>query len=116
VNESRAEPWGQACTMVHTSTIVAGPAASCRRCRFVFRDSHRRDVQAKRREAIAYYLAGWAGAEIVAEHRVPGTLTTWVTFTTSRWVPVAVAAAFVQECPHVARGTLTAVVGWQPKW
>ena len=94
-----------------TSRVVPSPTAAgatARRFRFAFRDSHRRDVQAKRREAIADYLAGWAGAEIVAEHREPGTLTTWVTFTTSRWVPVAVAAAFVQGCPHVTRGTFAA--------
>lgn len=91
-----------------TSRVVPSPTAAgatARRFRFAFNDSPRREVQAKRRAAIAEHLDGWAGAEIVGEEREPGTLRVWVTFTTARLVPVKVAAAFVKECPHVTRGT-----------
>jgi hypothetical protein len=92
--------------MRDTSTLPSPTAAgaTARRFRFAFRDSPRPEVQASRREAIAAHLDGWAGCEIVNEHRPPGTLRCWVTFTTARRVPVEVAAAFVRECPHVTRG------------
>ncbi len=51
------------------------------------------------------YLDGWAGSQIVAEHRECDTLRVWVTFTTARPVRIKVAAAFIRECPHVVRGT-----------
>ncbi len=94
-----------------TSRVVPSPAAAgatARRFRFAFRDSSRREVQAKRRQAIADYLDGWAGCEIVGERGEFDTLRCWVTFTTARPVPVEVAAAFVRECPHVVRGTFAA--------
>jgi hypothetical protein len=100
-----------------TSRVVPSPTvrdATARRFRFAFRDSSRREVQASRREAIATHLDGWVGCEIVTEHRPPGTMQCWVTFTTARRVPVEVAAAFVRDCPHVVRGTFAAVVSQSP--
>jgi len=87
-------------------STAAGDKA--RRFTFAFQDSPRRDVQAKRRLAIAEYLDGWAGAEIVAERLERDTLRVWVTFTTARAVPVEIAEQFVRECPHVVRGTFAA--------
>ncbi len=97
-----------------TSRVVPSPTAAgdtARRFRFAFQDSLRREVQAKRRQAIADYLDGWAGAEIVAEHREGDTLPVWVTFTTCRPVDVSVAEAFARECPHCVAGTFSAVAG-----
>jgi hypothetical protein len=54
------------------------------------------------------HLDGWAGAEIVVEHREGDTLRCWVTFTTARPVRIKAAAAFMRECPHVLRGTFGA--------
>jgi hypothetical protein len=78
---------------------------------FAFQDSPRREGQAKRREAIAEYVEGWAGAEIVAERRERDTLRCYVTFTTARAVAVEVAEEFIRECPHVVRGTFTGLGG-----
>jgi hypothetical protein len=97
-----------------TSRVVPSPTvrdATARRFRFAFRDSSRREVQANRREAIATHLDGWVGCEIVSEHREFDTLRCWVTFTTTRRVPVEVAAAFVKECPHATRGTFQVAEG-----
>jgi hypothetical protein len=87
------------------SPTAAG--ATARRFTFAFQDSPRREGQAKRREAIAEYVEGWAGAEIVAERRERDTLRCYVTFTTARAVAVEVAVEFIRECPHVVRGTFT---------
>ena len=78
---------------------------------FAFQDSPRSEGQAKRREAIAEYGKGWAGAEIVAERRERDTLRCYVTFTTARAVAVEVAEQFVRECPHVVRGTFKGLGG-----
>jgi hypothetical protein len=75
---------------------------------FAFHDSPRREGQAKRREAIADYLEGWDGVQIVAERRERDTLRCYVTFTTARAVAVEVAEEFIRECPHVVRGTFAA--------
>jgi hypothetical protein len=87
-------------------STAAGDKA--RRFTFAFLDSSRREVQAKRRQAIAEHLEGWAGAEIVAERLERDTLRVWVVFTAARAVPVEVAEQFVGECPHVVRGTFAA--------
>ena len=87
------------------SPTAAG--ATARRFTFAFQDSPRREGQAKRREAIAEYVEGWAGAEIVAERRERDTMRCYVTFTTARAVAVEVAVEFIRECPHVVRGTFT---------
>jgi hypothetical protein len=95
----------------HTSHVVPSPTAAgdtARRFRFAFQDSPRREVQAKRREAIADYLDGWAGSQIVAEEREAGTLRCWVTVTTVRRLPIKAVAEFIRECPYVARGTFDA--------
>jgi hypothetical protein len=97
-----------------TSRVVPSPTvrgATARRFRFAFRDSPRREVQAKRRQAIADYLDGWAGCEIVSERREGDTLRVWVTFTTCRPVRVEIAEQFIRECPHVVRGTFTGLGG-----
>jgi hypothetical protein len=91
------------------SPTAAG--ATARRFTFAFQDSPRREGQAKRREAIAEYVEGWAGAEIVAERRERDTLRCYVTFTTARAVAVEVAVEFIRECPHVVRGTFTGLGG-----
>jgi hypothetical protein len=97
-------------SMRFTSRVPRPTAAgdTGRRFTFAFQDSPRREVQAKRRLAIAEYLDGWAGAEIVGEHREGDTLRCYVTFTTTRAVPVEIAEQFVAECPHVVPDTFAA--------
>jgi hypothetical protein len=50
-------------SMRHTSRVPSPTAAgdTARRFTFAFQDSPRREGQAKRREAIAEYVEGWAG-------------------------------------------------------
>jgi hypothetical protein len=101
----------------HTSRVVPSPTAAgdkARRFRFAFQDSRRREVQAKRRQAIADYLDGWAGSQIVAEEREAGTLLCWVTFTTAPRLPIKAVAAFIKECPHVADGTFRTAQAGSP--
>ena len=64
-------------------------------------------MQAKRRLAIAEYLDGWDGVQIVGERRERDTMRCYVTFTTVRAVAVEIAEQLVAECPHVVRGTFT---------
>jgi hypothetical protein len=103
VNESRAEPWGQGCTMDHTSSICAGPTASCRRFRFVFMAGHTRAIRDRRRVAVAEHLGGWVPMRIMAEQAVGNRCYLWVEV--AREVTAAAAKDYVQDCPAYVAGT-----------
>lgn len=93
---------------------ASGPTAAARhvrRFRFVIADSHRRDVSAKRREAVADYVAEWPGAAIIGESQ-HGTETI-VRVELPHPAAVATVEAFVQECPHYVADTF-AGLGWVP--
>lgn len=85
---------------------AARPTAAVRmvrRLRFVIADAARRSASVKRRNEVADYIEGWAGARIVAERRC-GTEVI-VIVEAARPVPLAVAEKFIRECPHYVRDT-----------
>lgn len=96
--------------MRHTSRVPRPTAAAgmSQRFTFAFVDALRRDSQAKRRQAVADYIDGWAGAVIEAERVDRHTMRCHVTFATRRPVPVKVAEQFIRDCPHYARGSFAA--------
>jgi|LakMenEpi03Aug12_release.lakeMendotaPanAssembly.Ray.scaffolds.fasta_scaffold206782_2 hypothetical protein len=89
--------------MVHTSTVVAGPTASCRRFRFVFQAGHTRAVRERRRLDIAEYLGNWVPLRIMAEQAVGNRCYLWVE--AARPVEAKAAADYVQDCPAYVAGT-----------
>jgi hypothetical protein len=86
------------------------PAAdACRRFRFVFADSPRKSVSAKRVAAVAEYVESWMDAGIIAACQAGGECL--VTVEIGRPVPVAVAERFCRECPHYVRDTFSTASG-----
>lgn len=81
-------------------------AAACRRFRFVFSDSPKKAVSAKRVAAVAEYIEAWLDASIVAACQAKGEC--MVTVEIGRPVPAAVAERFCRECPHYVRDTFAA--------
>ena len=79
--------------------------ARCRRFRFVFSDSPKKTVSAKRVAAVAEYVESWLDASIVTACRAGGECL--VTVEIGRPVPVAVAERFCRECPHYVRDTFS---------
>lgn len=97
--------------MRFTSRVPSPTAAgvTARRFTFAFADSIRREVQTKRRQAISDFLEQWAGSTIVAERVDRHTMRCHVTFTIVRHMPVNTVKQFIDECPHVVRGSLEPV-------
>jgi hypothetical protein len=89
--------------MGRTSSIVAGPTASCRRFRFVFQAGHTRAVRERRRLDVAEYLGNWVPLRIVAEQTVGKRCYVWVEV--AREVKAAAAKDYVQDCPAYVPGT-----------
>ncbi len=88
--------------MGRTSSIVAGPTASCRRFRFVFGLGHGADTRRRRRRAdVAEYLDGWVPLRVIAEQITGKQCYVWVEL--SRPVEVAAAAGYAKECPGYVR-------------
>ena len=84
-------------------------AAACRRFRFVFSDSPKKAVSAKRAAAVAEYVEAWLDASIVAACQAKGEC--MVTVEIGRPVPAAVAERFCRECPHYVRDTFSTASG-----
>jgi hypothetical protein len=93
--------------MGRTSSIVAGPTASCRRFRFVFMAGHTRAIRDRRRQEVAEYLGGWLPLRVVAEQAVGNRCYVWVEV--AREVKAAAAKDYVQECPAYVPGTFKAL-------
>lgn len=92
-----------------TSNITSPTAAGRRtlRYRFVFADSHRRDVAEKRRRVVAEHVAGWMGGLIVREQRY-GTECI-VVVELARPALVANAERVARECPHYVPDTFSTI-------
>lgn len=86
--------------MADAPPSIAGPTAarSASVFRFAFSEPRGARDQAERREAVAEYLAAWAGAAIVAEQRERGRC--WVWLRLRRPASIASTREFLKECPH----------------
>jgi hypothetical protein len=89
--------------MVRTSSIVAGPTASCRRFRFAFQAGHARAIRDRRRVAVAEHLGNWVPMRIMAEQAVGKRCYLWVEV--AREVTAAAAEDYVRDCPAYVAGT-----------
>jgi hypothetical protein len=93
--------------MGRTSSIVAGPTASCRRFRLVFMAGHTRAIRDRRRVAVAEHLGDWVPMRIMAEQAVGKRCYLWVEV--AREVTAAAAKDYVQDCPAYVPGTFKAL-------